>query len=68
MLNLMAVTSGAGKSTLLGLVAGTLQPHSGRIVLDGKPLFDSRKGIIVPREQRPIGAVLQQDTYKITKQ
>jgi molybdate transport system ATP-binding protein len=53
--------SGAGKSTLLGLLAGTLIPQSGRIVLDGKILFDSNKGIKVPREQRPIGAVLQQD-------
>ena len=56
--------SGAGKSTLLGLIAGTLQPQSGRIVFDGKTLFDSRKGIIVPREQRPIGAVLQQDSIQ----
>ena len=40
-------TSGAGKSTLLGLIAGTLQPQSGRIVLDGKTLFDSRKGILI---------------------
>ncbi|MGD0958927.1 MAG: ATP-binding cassette domain-containing protein [Methylomonas sp.] len=54
--------SGAGKSTLLGLIAGVIQPQSGHIVLDGKILFDSRKGIIVPREQRPIGAVLQTDT------
>lgn len=53
--------SGAGKSTILGLVAGTLQPHSGRIALDGRILFDSRKGIMVPREQRPVGAVLQND-------
>lgn len=53
--------SGAGKSTILGLLAGTLMPESGRIALDGKTLFDSRKGIIVPREQRPIGAVLQYD-------
>jgi molybdate transport system ATP-binding protein len=57
-------TSGAGKSTLLGLIAGTLQPESGRIVLDGKTLFDSQKGIIVPREQRPIGSVLQQDSIQ----
>ena len=56
--------SGAGKSTLLGLIAGTLQPQTGRIVLDGKILFDSQKGIIVPREQRPIGAVLQQDSIQ----
>ena len=53
--------SGAGKSTLLGLIAGTIQPQSGHIVLDGKILFDSRKGIIMPREQRPVGAVLQLD-------
>lgn len=53
--------SGAGKSTVLGLIAGTIQPHSGQIVLDGKILFDSRKGIMMPREQRPVGAVLQID-------
>jgi molybdate transport system ATP-binding protein len=53
--------SGAGKSTVLGLIAGTLQPQSGHIVLDGKILFDSGKGIVVPRERRPIGAVLQVD-------
>lgn len=54
--------SGAGKSTMLGLLTGTMRPESGRIVLDGKTLFDSRKGIFIPREQRPVGAVLQNDT------
>lgn len=53
--------SGAGKSTVLNLIAGVMQPQSGHIVLDGKILFDSSKGIIVPREQRPVGAVLQRD-------
>jgi len=53
--------SGAGKSTVLGLIAGTIQPQSGHIVLDGKILFNSRKGIVMPREQRPVGAVLQVD-------
>jgi len=53
--------SGSGKSTVLGLIAGTIQPQSGHIVLDGKILFDSRKGIMMPREQRPVGAVLQID-------
>ena len=53
--------SGAGKSTVLGLIAGTIQPQSGHIVLDGKILFDSRKSIVMPREQRPVGAVLQVD-------
>jgi molybdate transport system ATP-binding protein len=51
--------SGAGKSTLLGLIAGTIRPQSGQIVLDGKILYDSRKGIMMPHEQRPVGAVLQ---------
>ncbi len=53
--------SGAGKSTVLGLIAGTIQPQSGQIVLDGKILYDSQKGIVMPREQRPVGAVLQVD-------
>ncbi|QPK64684.1 ATP-binding cassette domain-containing protein [Methylomonas sp. LL1] len=59
--------SGAGKSTLLSLIAGTLQPQSGQIVLDGKILFDSRKGIVMPREQRPVGAVLQDDCADSTE-
>ena len=54
--------SGVGKSTVLGLIAGTIQPQSGHIVLDGKILFNSRKGIVMPREQRPVGAVLQVDS------
>lgn len=53
--------TGAGKSTILGLIAGIIQPQSGRIVLDGKLLFDSRKGIMMPREQRPVSAVLESD-------
>lgn len=53
--------SGAGKSTVLGLIAGTIQPQSGYIALNGKILYDSRKGIIMSREQRPVGAVLQVD-------
>jgi molybdate transport system ATP-binding protein len=53
--------SGAGKNTLLRLIAGTIQPQSGQIVLDGKILFDSSEGIIMPLEQRPVGAVLQID-------
>ena len=59
--------SGAGKSTLLGLIAGTIQPQSGHIVLDGKILFDSRKGIVMPREQRPVGAVLQIDSAALAE-
>jgi len=59
--------SGAGKSTILNLIAGTMQPQSGHIILDGKILFDSRKGIVMPREQRPVGAVLQIDCADSTE-
>lgn len=58
--------SGAGKSTVLGLIAGIIQPESGQIVLNGKILFDSSKGILVPREQRAVGAVLQTDCDNLT--
>jgi len=57
--------SGAGKSTVLGLIADTPQAQSVHIALDGKILFDSQKGIMVPREQRPIGAVLQTDSLDL---
>lgn len=53
--------SGAGKSTLLGLIIGTIKPQSGSIILDGEILYDSRKGIAIPSEQRPIGAALRVD-------
>jgi molybdate transport system ATP-binding protein len=51
--------SGAGKSTVFDLISGAVQPQSGRIVLDGRILFDSNRGIVMPREQRPVGAVSQ---------
>jgi molybdate transport system ATP-binding protein len=53
--------SGVGKNTLLGLIADTIQLQNGHNVLDGKIPFDSRKGIVMPREQRPVSAVLQVD-------
>lgn len=49
------------------MIAGTIQPQSGHIALDGKILFDSRKGIMMPREQRPVGAVLQIDCADSTE-
>lgn len=51
--------SGSGKSTMMQILSGLLKPDEGHIVLDGVPLFHSRKGIHVPPEKRRIGVVFQ---------
>ncbi len=52
--------SGSGKSTVMNILAGLLEPDRGRIVLNGKTLFDSTKKINLPPEKRKIGVVFQQ--------
>lgn len=51
--------SGAGKSTIIKAIAGLVTPDSGRIVLDGKVLFDGDQGIDLPVHERAIGLVFQ---------
>lgn len=51
--------SGSGKSTLMNLLSGLVTPDSGRISLNGAPLFDSSMGINLPPEQRRVGVVFQ---------
>lgn len=51
--------SGAGKTSILRAVAGILRPEEGRIVLNGKVLFDSSQGVNLPAENRRIGYVFQ---------
>ena len=52
--------SGAGKTLTLRAIAGLLQPHAGRIALDGRPLFDAERRLRVPARLRGIGYVFQQ--------
>ena len=51
--------SGCGKSMTLRCIAGVVKPDSGRIVLDGRVLFDSAKGIDLPPQQRNVGLLFQ---------
>jgi len=52
--------SGTGKSTLLLAVAGLVRPVAGRIVLDGRTLFDTARAVDVPAHQRGFGVVFQE--------
>lgn len=51
--------SGSGKSMTLRCLAGLETPLRGRIVLNGRSLFDSKNGINLPSRQRRIGYVFQ---------
>ncbi len=51
--------SGAGKTSVLDAVAGLLKPDRGRIVVDGRVLFDREEGIDLPPEERACGYVFQ---------
>ncbi|MGB5968804.1 MAG: molybdate ABC transporter permease subunit [Spirulinaceae cyanobacterium] len=51
--------SGAGKSLILRCIAGLESPDQGRIVLNGKVLFDSQQGINLPSRDRKVGFLFQ---------
>lgn len=51
--------SGSGKSMTLRCIAGIEKPDKGRIVLNGRVLFDSEQGINIPSRQRKVGYLFQ---------
>lgn len=51
--------SGCGKSMTLKCIAGIERPDRGRIVLDGRVLFDSEKKIDLPPQERRVGYLFQ---------
>jgi molybdate ABC transporter permease protein len=51
--------SGSGKSMTLRMIAGVSRPDRGRIVLNGRVLFDSATGCDIPAARRRIGVVFQ---------
>jgi molybdate transport system ATP-binding protein len=51
--------NGAGKSSMMRMLLGVLRPQAGRVLLNGRCLFDSSSGICVPPERRRIGFMPQ---------
>ncbi|HEX5483025.1 MAG TPA: sulfate/molybdate ABC transporter ATP-binding protein [Terriglobia bacterium] len=51
--------SGSGKSMTLRCIAGLDTPSWGRIVLNGRTLFDSKRSINLPSRARRVGFLLQ---------
>ena len=51
--------SGCGKTTTLRMIAGLETPTTGRITIDGVPVFDSDQGINVPANKRRVGFLFQ---------
>ncbi len=51
--------SGCGKSLTLRCIAGIETPDAGRIVVNGRVLFDRDKGINLPPQQRRVGYLFQ---------
>jgi molybdate transport system ATP-binding protein len=51
--------SGCGKSTLISLIAGLLEPDSGRVIVGDDVLVDCDRGLHVDARHRRIGVVFQ---------
>ncbi|HUO03473.1 MAG TPA: molybdenum ABC transporter ATP-binding protein [Rhizomicrobium sp.] len=51
--------SGAGKTSIVHVLAGLTRPDSGRVVLEGRTVLDTDKGVFVPPEKRRTGLVFQ---------
>ena len=51
--------SGCGKTTTLRMIAGLETPTSGKIYINGVPVFDSDLGINIPASKRHVGFLFQ---------
>lgn len=51
--------SGCGKSLALKCIAGVERPDEGRVVLNGRVLFDSAACVDIPAQQRRVGYLFQ---------
>ena len=51
--------SGCGKTTTLRMIAGLETPTEGEIIIDGKVVFSSEKGIDLSPDKRGVGFLFQ---------
>lgn len=51
--------SGSGKTTIVNAIAGLIRPDAGRIVIDGRVLFDSATDTFIKPHLRRVGYVFQ---------
>lgn len=51
--------SGAGKTSIINAIAGTFRPQQGRIVIAGRPVFDSARSLWLSPRSRRTGYVFQ---------
>ncbi len=51
--------SGSGKSVTIQAIAGLITPDDGRIVLNGRTLFDTRRKVNLPARERNVGYLFQ---------
>ncbi|MGR3911503.1 ABC transporter ATP-binding protein [Burkholderia sp. SR8] len=58
-ITVMLGASGCGKTTTLRCIAGLEQPASGEILIDGRTVYSSARGIDLPPEKRDLGMVFQ---------
>jgi molybdate transport system ATP-binding protein len=52
--------SGVGKSLTLKAIAGLMTPDAGRIVYEGRSLFDSDRSVDLPARERRLGYLFQE--------
>ncbi|MGO4127688.1 molybdenum ABC transporter ATP-binding protein [Inquilinus sp. YAF38] len=52
--------SGAGKTSVVNVIAGLVRPQHGRVIVDGRTLVDTERGVALPPHRRRIGYVFQE--------
>jgi molybdate transport system ATP-binding protein len=60
MVTALSGPSGSGKSSVVAAIAGLYRPARGRIVVNGKTLFDSERRIDLPANKRGVRVVFQE--------